>query len=57
MQACHLRAETTGHAELSVSLGRRVSNPIHLQSGLLTRRGIILSVTMQQSGEAVHRHS
>lgn len=45
-----------GRAELPVNLGHLMRNQIYLQSGWLARCGIILSITMQISGEALHRH-
>lgn len=45
-----------GHAELPVNLGHLIRSQIYLQkSGLHARYGIILSNTMQISGEALHR--
>lgn len=44
-----------GRAEQPVNLGHLMRNQIYLQSGLLARCGIILSITVQISGEALHR--
>lgn len=45
-----------GHTELPVNVGHLRRSQIYLQLNLLARRGIILSITMQISDEALHRH-
>lgn len=44
-----------GHAELPVNLGHLIRSQIYLQSGLLIKYGIILSITNKYQ-EALHRY-